>query len=66
MPWHRVRLEPRADRVLVPDPPWNAVWALVAQAQRRGGGEALDAGARMILLHPRGWAAETAGRSEPG
>ena len=37
-----------------------------AQAQLRRGWEALDDRARMILLHPRGWAAETAGRSEPG
>jgi hypothetical protein len=37
-----------------------------AHAQLRRGWEALDERARMILLHPRGWAAESAGRSEPG
>lgn len=37
-----------------------------AEAQLRRGWEALDDQARMIVLHPRGWAAETSGRSEPG
>ncbi|MDO9020261.1 MAG: hypothetical protein Q8S73_32545 [Deltaproteobacteria bacterium] len=37
-----------------------------AYAQLRRGWQALDDRARMILLHPRGWAAETSGRSEPG